>query len=288
MKVGKELMISIVGSLIASLIIVLVKKTSFSILEMVFVFIIVLISDIVVFLILKKKQTSIDEQYTNDLKIANEQYKSSTIKMNEMEAMLHRLKNMGITDCTEDLKGTEFSPKECMKNVQRTLSFMGVGGAKWVIDEENINLFKRMLKRVKSRKGKVRFLIINPTGIGFAELKSLRGENDVPRKESYDSFKKLSKEFRQYLEVRVYDQLPSFRLQFVDDGYVVVSRYYFEKENFDKSARGWDIPHLMIHSECYDNGKIEYHASLYDSFHELYEYIWENSKPLETLDITKM
>lgn len=189
-------------------------------------------------------------------------------------------KRVGIIGCTEKLQGTQFEPRKCMKSVNKYLDFMGVGGNKWVDQDDKMELFLAMLERVKATNGKVRYLLINPNSKSFAQLKKLR-KNKVPSS-SYYKFKELVAKY-DCLEVRLYDDLPSFRLQFVDQEYVAVSRYYIEHELHEKANFGWKIPHLIVRAEKITNiqkGQTEYQLTLYKSFEQLYQYIWEHSEIL--------
>lgn len=200
----------------------------------------------------------------------------------KMEELIKKYEEVGITDCTKELKGTEFEPIRCMKSVKHTLYFMGVGGSKWVTGNHGeYEQFENMLKRVKaSKRGDIRFLVIDPRGNGYKELEELRGKDAVPL-ESYRALYSLAKKYH-CLQIHLYDHLPSFRLQIVNDEYVTASRYFFEREKFYDSSRGWKIPHLIVKAE----NDLNYKWSLYDSFRQLYDYIWENSKSITELENT--
>jgi Ca2+/Na+ antiporter len=191
---------------------------------------------------------------------------------------------LGIENCTEKLTGTIFTPETCMQNIRKTLSFMGVAGSKWVSDPPVYAEFERMLRKVSAAQGEVRFLLINPKAASWQQLNGLRRGNlsDV----SYGNFIKLSKTYP-CLHVRLYDTLPSFRLQFVDGLYVAVSRYKFEFSEYKDTHYGWDAPHLIVKNEEQElaKGKTRHFWSLYMAFHFLYEYIWEHSKDLSTLEL---
>lgn len=217
----------------------------------------------------------------------NDVLKHDLLSLKEKGEKLDEYAQLGIIDCYKQLKDTGLEPLKCMKKVKRSLDFMGVGGSKWVADEEKVRAFEEMLQRVKVTKGHVRFLIIDPRCKGFRQLKELRTEREVP-KDSYEKLHKLAQKFEGYLDVRLYDHLPTLRLQFVDGEYMAVSRYYFQYENHNSAARGWNIPHLIIHEEevTHDNSKSEkYKGSLYGSFEQLYDYIWEHSRNLDELFI---
>lgn len=209
-------------------------------------------------------------------------------ELDSRNAMLKLYRNVGIDGCTEELQGTPFEPKQCMKNVNKYLDFMGVGGNKWIDQDDKLDLFKDMLKRVKAANGKVRYLLIDPRCDGYRRLKELR-QNKVPSS-SYRRFKKLVSKF-DCLEVHFYDDLPSFRLQFVDQEYVAVSRYYIEHELHAQKNFGWRIPHLIVRAERLGDiqkGETEYQGTLYKSFEQLYEYIWTHSADIKDVDLESL
>lgn len=204
-------------------------------------------------------------------------------KIKEQDYILRLYRDVGIDGCTEELQGTRFEPLQCMKDVKKYLDFMGVGGNKWVDQDDKLELLENMLERVKASNGKVRYLLINPKSESYQTLKRLR-QNRVPSS-SYEKFKKLMEKY-QCLEVRLYDDLPSFRLQFVDQEYVTVSRYYFEHELHAEKNFGWKIPHLIVRAEKVGNiqeGQIEYQGTLYKSFEQLYQYIWAHSADIKSV-----
>lgn len=209
-------------------------------------------------------------------------------KIKSREDLLKLYKNVGIDGCTEELQGTRFEPRQCMKDVSKYLDFMGVGGNKWVDQDDKLELFENMLKRVKASNGKVRYLLIDPRSDGYRKLKELR-HNKVPSA-SYKRFKKFVRKYN-CLEVRLYDDLPSFRLQFVDQEYVAVSRYYIEYELHTKNKFGWKIPHLIVRAEKLSDiqkGEMEYQGTLYKSFEQLYEYIWAHSTDIKDVDLNTL
>lgn len=209
-------------------------------------------------------------------------------KIKEKENLLQLYKNVGIDSCTEELKDTQFEPRQCMRNVKKTLDFMGVGGNKWVDQDDKLQLFKEMLNRAAASQGRVRYLLIDPRSDGYKKLRELR-KNKVPSK-SYKQFKKLVEKY-DCLEVRLYDDLPSFRLQFVDNEYVAVSRYYIEHELHAQKDFGWKIPHLIVRAEKMSNiqkGETEYQGTLYKSFEQLYQYIWDHSEDIKDIELSEI
>ena len=192
-------------------------------------------------------------------------------KPEESKTFLTDLKQLGIIGTANKLSESKFKPDQCMKDTTRVLYFMGLLGSKWV---KNINTFKEFLIKIQGQpSGRVRFLMINPKGNSFKILKSMRGEclKDKSTKIFYD----LCKEFP-CLEAKFYDFMPSFRLVFIDNKIVAVSRYKLDKDNYIKSKQGWEAPHLVIKLE-------ESEWSLFEPFHSYFKYIWNNSTDINEL-----
>jgi hypothetical protein len=192
---------------------------------------------------------------------------------------------LGIVDCTERLENSPFIPERCMEAVRSKLYFMGVRGEKWLDTDIKYDQFEEMLKRLSNSKEAVRFLLINPKSSNWGKLSGLRKGKSYA---SFFSYRELMDEFPT-LKVKLYDALPSFRLQFVNDEYVTVSRYRNEFENREESKHGWGAPHLYIDNEDKKNEikTPERHLwSLYPAFQTLYEYFWKRAVELthELLD----
>lgn len=198
----------------------------------------------------------------------------------ELKELHKNLDLLGIEGCTEKLIDTPFTPKICVQKVKKTLFFMGVAGSKWVKDSSVRLEFERMLHRVSAAKGEVRYLLLNPNGKGWKQLKKLRSDNLSDT--SYDIYRELMKSYP-CLKVRLYDPLPSFRLQFVDDTYVAVSRYKFEFSDYEKTHFGWDAPHLIVKNEVQEplQETTKHFWSLYMAFQFLYDHIWNLSEELK-------
>ena len=206
--------------------------------------------------------------------------------IDELKAYREQVKlyeELGIINCTNGLKDTELAPLRCMPSVHSSLFFMGVGGEKWVKDEQLRKSFENMLRRTEFVGGEVRFLLINPASDAYSYLYQLRGES-VPYN-SYDQFVELIRKHSN-LHVRLYNHMPSFRMQFVDDSYLAVSRYYFDKSSHEQWGGGWKIPHLIICNERSEFGKseIKYRGSLFGSFLLAYNSIWNNGTDIKKWD----
>ena len=134
------------------------------------------------FLQMGEKNTSIgtaNNVTINNLTKSNDE-KFITSAIDELEILrkkIHLYEELGIINCTKELKGTQLEPIQCMKDVHTSLSFMGVGGEKWVKDVQLRKAFENMLRQTKSMGGEVRFLLINPASEAYSRLYQLRGES---------------------------------------------------------------------------------------------------------------
>ena len=179
------------------------------------------------------------------------------------------LKTLGITGTVNKLSSSRFQPSQCMQETQYSLSFCGILGSKWIKD---LDRFEKFLMRVGSKpNGKVRFLIVDPSTKNFEKLRTLRGEHI--KDESTSVFNQLCAKY-DFLEVRCYDSLPNFRMIFMDNHILSISRYKLDKHNYIKSKQGWEAPHLVIESRSSD-------WSLYEPFNYYYNDMWERAKTIQ-------
>ena len=181
------------------------------------------------------------------------------------------LETLGITGTVNRLSSSKFQPSQCMLETKYSLSFCGILGSKWIKDLER---FEKFLTRVGSKPhGRVRFLIIDPTTKNFEKLRTLRG--DHIKDQSTTIFYQLCDRY-DFLEVRCYDSLPNFRMIFMDNHILAISRYKLDKHNYLESKQGWEAPHLVIDGHTSD-------WSLYEPFNYYYNDIWNRSKTIQDL-----
>lgn len=186
-------------------------------------------------------------------------------------SFLTDLGRLGIIGTSNNLSESKFKPIQCMNETEKSLFFMGILGSKWVKDKET---FRDFLIKIQSKpNGSVRYLMINPFSESFRILKSMRGEH--LKDESTSVFKELVAEFP-CLQARYYSFIPSFRLIFIDNKLVAVSRYKLDKNKYIESKQGWEAPHLIIQADGCD-------WSLYEPFLSYYQYIWENASDINEL-----
>lgn len=182
--------------------------------------------------------------------------------------LLSILKSVGIVSATTNLTATQFEPKEVMHRTHRHLLFMGILGSKWVNSHGAV--FESFLKRVEQRHGEVKFLLIDPEGQSYNKLEILR--EGAIKEESLDKLYALSNQYR-CLSVKLYDELPSFRLIFIDEKILAISRYKLDREGHFSSKFGWEAPHVIVTANA--------DWSLFYSFEQLFHTIWSKSKDLK-------
>lgn len=180
-------------------------------------------------------------------------------------------RKLGIIKIEHALQGSPLAPRACMQATNQYLDFSGILGTKWVEDTESIEEFRKLLRRVTTNNGKVRFTLINPSGEAIKELAKTRGLpiDTYLYAESIKKYKELVDEFS-CMEVRLINQLPSFRLILKERKTLAVARYRFEANR----TAGWVAPHMIIVTEI-DDKEVEW--SLYYSFHRYYEEVWKKS-----------
>jgi hypothetical protein len=182
--------------------------------------------------------------------------------------LLSVLKSVGIVGATTNLSATQFEPREVMDRTNRHLLFMGILGSKWV--NSHGAAFEYFLRRVEQKHGEVKFLLIDPKGQAYNKLEILR--EGAIKEESLDKLYAFSKKYR-CLNVKLYDELPSFRLIFIDEETLAVSRYKLDREGHFNSKFGWEAPHVIITTNA--------DWSLFYSFEKFFHTIWGKSKELE-------
>jgi hypothetical protein len=180
------------------------------------------------------------------------------------------LRELGIVETTNKLSDTKFDPNQCMEEICFSLSFMGILGSKWVKD---IIKFEKFLKKIQAQNGQVRFLMINPYSESFSKLRDMREQNI--KDTTTDVFSELVNKYS-CLQAKYYDFIPCFRLIFIDNKTVAVSRYGLDEKNYFKTKQGWDAPHLVIQRDynC---------LSLFDPFQSYYNWVWNNAKDVKKI-----
>ena len=191
---------------------------------------------------------------------------SDILNSDNSSSLNPKLKELGIINVTNGLKSSKYAPLECMKTAKKHLFFLGVLGSKWVAENE----FEKFLKKIDVNHGSVKFLLINPDGKAYNKLYQLR-EGTI-NTSSLEKFRELASKY-DCIRIKLYDELPSFRMIFLDNNILALSRYKLDKKGYFESKYGWENPHLIIEAN--------YEWSLYGSFEELYYQIWNKSTDIE-------
>jgi len=205
-------------------------------------------------------------------------------------------KDLGIIDFITELKTKDgrfdYTPSKCIASeVTKSLSFVGIGGLKWLypyLDIDRINSadiqmmqemgesdrtadFEGMLRRVEdstSGDGKVQFLLVNTYRI--ATSKGARDASELASLETLEKWaradwQRLVKDHAN-LEVRIYDAYPAFRLQFINGGIVIVSEYHHVDVGASK-------PFMVVEKKFDVSGR---NASLYEPFDKVFLDLWRS------------
>jgi len=178
-----------------------------------------------------------------------------------------RLNSVGIINVTDKLESSQYAPLQCMEKVNKKLFFMGILGSKWVNDEKT---FEHFINKVEANDGEVKFLLVNPNGKGYQSLQKLR-KGRINHK-SLGKFYKYSKDYS-CLQVKLYDERPNFRMAFLNDQELAVSRYFDDEDRYFESNQGWDNPHIIIKSDA--------KWSFYLTFEKMFSQIWDRSTEIE-------
>jgi hypothetical protein len=176
-----------------------------------------------------------------------------------------KLKSIGITDITDAMEGSEWSPDAVMERAQNQVKFLGVFGHKWVMDSDRQNRFRSMLTRIQLNGGKVQFLLLNPNGASASKLALYRNQATDFYKDfrSIEFYKILAKEFDCF-ELRLFEQFPFIRMISVD-GVCSISRFKTQKS----AEHTLKAPQLVFAPEGPNDNWTMYQALVL-----LYEFLW--------------
>lgn len=192
---------------------------------------------------------------------------------------LVQFRRLGLKSAEKSLRESNFDPQSCISKSSNELDFMGILGTKWVSDPETRNQFISFLDKVEADDGQVRFLLADPDSEGYDHLSDMRQESLSNDADHYYRYKSLSEEYDCF-EVRLYDRIPTFRMVFLDNRELVISRYRY-RQRTEETNRAWKvIPHLVIDPEQ--------DWSLEAPFRYTFEHIWSESDSItgDTVDLS--
>lgn len=188
----------------------------------------------------------------------------------DAESLLSLCSMLGITTASQlRLADSHLTPHACIQRTRNRLYFAGVLASKWVIDPAIRSEFDQLLSRLDKNNGEARFLVINPVGDAFKRLNDLR-EGNIST-ESVGPLKLLADRHRS-LQVRVYDNLPAFRIVVIDDDVVSFSPYRLAVDAYLASGRGWEAPHVVLDPMA--------NYPLAEAFLMVFMETWERAVPI--------
>ena len=170
-----------------------------------------------------------------------------------------------------------------MKRANREICFVGIAASKWINEKD---IFEKTIRRICALKGgKIRFLLLNPDSEAAKKLSMANGESGnelvVRRKiiaslESIDGLmEKLEKEtgvlsFSTSLEIRLYNQMPVFRLTLIDNSIAYFCFYRFRCD-------GSKLKQLVIKPSKYEGGVFrDNDNNIFNSMSDYFENIWDS------------
>lgn len=178
---------------------------------------------------------------------------------------------LGITTASRlRLVDTNLTPAACIRRTQFRLNFSGVLASKWVMEPGVRSDFDKLLTRLDENGGEARFLMINPKGDGYRRLSDLR--NNQISLESVPPLERLAAAHPS-LQVRAFNNLPSFRIVIIDDDVVSFSPYRLAADAYASTERGWEAPHIVLDPIA------KYPLS--EAFQMLFDETWKGAVPLE-------
>jgi hypothetical protein len=171
------------------------------------------------------------------------------------EKTISIFKKIGIYQLDNNIeKG--YTIKACIDSVFNTLSFLGIGGKKWVEENTAINeMIKRLLLRRQSNQ--IRFLLLNPDcheannfnkGRNFSHSGFIDDLNIT-----INYFTDLREKSGLDIQLRLYSKMPNFRITIIDQSTVVMGTYSTLSHNgldspqiIFKNSSNWSFAHNLI------------------------------------------
>ncbi|HEY2094092.1 MAG TPA: hypothetical protein VGJ81_19650 [Thermoanaerobaculia bacterium] len=151
-----------------------------------------------------------------------------------------------------------------------SFDFLGIGARK-LTDKQPA--FEEAVNRCHRPNRPIRFLLCapdNPQLIAFArQAGEPEGEYQEKVKSSLRAIRRLHDERARNIEVRFYEQLPVFRLMFVNDELCLASYYVFGEGD------GSQLPDVYIRRRA---GKRDV-ESIYYGFRRYFDLAWESASP---------
>jgi len=154
-------------------------------------------------------------------------------------------------------------PRSQLPLIRRKLDFMGGGARKWTADRE---LLEDMLRRTYAVNGTVRILLLNPECQACKDRsRAFKHDERHFAKSILESLKVLHGLQKKYphLLIHIYDEMPAFRLTFLDEERLTVGHYQF----YEKGAKQSPL-HIYYRAPDW---------SFYKPYIVYFEHVWNTS-----------
>jgi hypothetical protein len=155
---------------------------------------------------------------------------------------INTLRSMGVVRW-EPSMSTGTTTADAIRLSQRSLCFLGIAATKWLADP---SLLRAMLLRHATNGGHARFLLLDPDSDACAEFEMIKnrspGSLAKTIRANIQALRALQAE-RFRIEIRVYTEIPRFRLAVIDDTSILMGLYSFVSESGD------DTPQIVFSSK---------------------------------------
>jgi hypothetical protein len=159
---------------------------------------------------------------------------------------------------------TGYSIRDCLDTVDNSLSFLGIGGKKWVQEKK---AFDELITRLLLRKHQIRFLLLNPDckdALNFNEGRNFSHQDFVDSlNNTIDYFEKAKTRSGIDIQLRLYSYMPNFRITIIDQSTTILGTYS------PLSPDGLDSPQIIFRNSS--NWSFAHNLAAY------FEHIWSES-----------
>ena len=174
--------------------------------------------------------------------------------------------SIGINNIDATIK-TGFDHSKALKECKNSMKFIGLAASKLTTNTE----FENALSRCSH--GEIKLLLLKPTDQLLVDAAKKANVSDTKYKsksiESLRKIREINKNRAISIQVRFYDELPVFRLMFIDS-YLCLMSYYVLGE-----GDGSQLPQLQLVNDPKKGRKVDY---LYFAFEQHFNQIWKRSE----------
>lgn len=160
-----------------------------------------------------------------------------------------------------------------LKLCTNSLEFLGVGASK--LTDKTDEFEKAILLCHRSNRS-VRFLLCDPQNEHLVKMAKRAGKPESEYKQKVEkslaALRNLQQTRELNMEVRLYSELPAFRLMFVNDELCLASHYVFGEGDGTNQAQ------LVIRKARRPRRDVD---SLYYGFREYFERMWSDARPAD-------